>query len=87
MDWLEAAGIYDIEENGEWVYFVATTAQAESLLDAKFTIYRHVLSNIDKVRILHYSVPDELHRYIDMIQPTTRFGDLHPQRSQVLDVK
>ena len=87
MDWLETAGIYNIEENGEWINFVTTTAQAESLLDTRFAIYRHELSNIDKVRTLRYSVPDDLHRYIDMIQPTTRFGDVRPQGSQVLDVK
>jgi tripeptidyl-peptidase-1 len=87
MDWLQAEGVYDIEDKGEWINFVATTAQAESLLDTKFAIYHHELSNIDKVRTLHYSVPDDLHRYIDMIQPTTRFGDVRPQRSQVLDVK
>lgn len=31
-------------------------------------------------------MPEQLHAYIDMIQPTTRFGDYEPQRSQVLDV-
>lgn len=57
------------------------------MLDTKFAVYRHELSNIDKVRTLRYSVPGDLHRHIDMIQPTTRFGDVRPQRSQVLDVK
>ena len=46
IEWLQTAGIYDIEENGEWINFVATTAQAESLLDTKFATYRHELSNI-----------------------------------------
>ena len=31
------------------INFVATTAQAEELLDTKFAIYRNEFSNIDKV--------------------------------------
>ena len=31
-------------------------------------------------------MPEELHQYIDMVQPTTRFGQMRPERSQVLDV-
>jgi tripeptidyl-peptidase-1 len=46
MEWLETAGVYDIEDSGEWINFVATTTQAESLLDTKFATYRHELSNI-----------------------------------------
>lgn len=41
----------------------------------------------DKVRALQYSIPEQLHSYIDMVQPTTRFGSYEPQRSQVLDIE
>jgi len=39
----------------------------------------------ERVRTLRYSVPDGLHHYIDMIQPTTRFGQVRPQISHVLE--
>ncbi|KAL1621006.1 Tripeptidyl-peptidase sed2 [Neofusicoccum ribis] len=86
--WLEASGVAseDIEDDGEWINFVATVSQAEEMMATKFNIYRsEIRKNIQKVRTLEYSIPAELHDYINMIQPTTRFAQIRPERSQVLD--
>lgn len=88
VSWLEASGINgdDIEDDGEWINFVATVSQAEKMMDTKFNVYRsEIRKNIQKVRTLQYSIPTELHEYINMIQPTTRFAQIRPERSQVLD--
>lgn len=42
--------------------------------------------DIERIRTLHYSVPENLHQYIDMIQPTTRFGHFQPKMKHVPDV-
>lgn len=88
MRWLEESGVrsQDIEEDGEWINFIAPVSTAEEMMDAQFTTYRSVLQpNIQKTRTLQYSVPGELHNFIDMIQPTTRFGQIRAQLSQYLN--
>ncbi|KAI1110329.1 subtilisin-like protein [Nemania sp. NC0429] len=84
LSWLRAAGIdeADIEEDGEWVNFKTTVAKAADLLDAEFSVYSHVGSVRESVRTLRYSVPEEVRSHITMIQPTTRFGQIRPQRIQ-----
>ncbi|KAH7053096.1 tripeptidyl-peptidase-like protein [Macrophomina phaseolina] len=85
--WLEASGVDsdDIEDDGDWINFVATVGQAEKMMDTKFNVYRsEIRKDVEKIRTLQYSIPTELHEYINMIQPTTRFAQIRPQRSQVL---
>lgn len=86
--WLEASGIEseDIEDDGDWINFVATVSQAEKMMDTKFNVYRsEIRKNVQKIRTLEYSIPTELHEFINMIQPTTRFAQIRPERSQILD--
>lgn len=54
LGWLRAAGIdeADIEEDGEWVNFKTTVARAADLLDAEFSVYRHVGTVKESVRTL-----------------------------------
>ncbi|KAF2138489.1 uncharacterized protein K452DRAFT_256012 [Aplosporella prunicola CBS 121167] len=88
LDWLQSSGIKDenIENDGEWINFDATVSQAEKMMDTKFNTYRsQIRKNIQKVRTLRYSVPAEIKEHIKMIQPTTRFAQIRPERSQVLD--
>lgn len=87
VEWLNSTGIQDINDDGEWIEFTATVEQAEELLDTQFAVYRNDRFDIDKVRTLQYSVPEQLHDLIDMIEPTIRFGEYQPLRSQVLDVE
>ncbi|KAI9755282.1 MAG: Phospholipase D1 [Chaenotheca gracillima] len=89
LNWLDASGIpaEDIEDDGEWVNFNASVSQAEKMLDTKFYWYQNSINQAERIRTLEYSVPASLHQYIDMIQPTTRFGQIRTQRSLVNDKK
>ncbi|TKA30653.1 hypothetical protein B0A50_02373 [Salinomyces thailandicus] len=88
LAWLFEAGIdsEDIEDDGEWINFYASVQRAEDMLDTQFDVYHSDVLG-DRIRTLEYSLPDKLQRHIDMVQPTTRFGQGRPQWSQVLDTK
>lgn len=47
-EWLSNAGITEIEDDGEWVSFVATVKEAEELLDTQFAVYRNEKFNIGR---------------------------------------
>ncbi|XDG04152.1 hypothetical protein ABKA04_003767 [Annulohypoxylon sp. FPYF3050] len=88
LDWLRSAGIpsSNIENDGEWINFKTTVLRASSLLNTHFEVYKNAGTNVQRVRTLHYSVPDEVRSHITMIQPTTRFGQMKPQAVQVYEV-
>ncbi|KAH9841203.1 Tripeptidyl-peptidase sed4 [Teratosphaeria destructans] len=75
--WLQQAGAQDIAWDGHAVSFVSTVQQANSLLEAEFSLY----SNGDtvKLRTTRYSIPDDLSGAIDLISPTTYFGSTTAQ--------
>lgn len=87
LTWLQSRGIQseDIEDDGDWINFSAPTVEAERILDTKFHYYSNPVSNIERIRTLHYSIPAALHKYVQMIQPTTRFGQIKAQRSNVYE--
>lgn len=39
-EWLSTAGVSGVEDDGEWISFIATVEQAEELLDTQFMVYR-----------------------------------------------
>ncbi|KAI6089848.1 subtilisin-like protein [Hypoxylon rubiginosum] len=88
LEWLETSGVpsSDIENNGEWVNFKTTVRKAASLLKTDFQVYNHVGTDAQRVRTLHYSVPEEVRSHITMIQPTTRFGQIRPQAVEIFEV-
>ena len=85
QEWLLSRGVpaSHIEDDGDWINFYAFTGHAEKLLNTQFHYYRNEMADIERIRTLRYSVPAHLHQYIHMIQPTTRFGQIQPQRSTV----
>jgi tripeptidyl-peptidase-1 len=88
LDWLKSSGVAeeDIEENGEWINFVAPVSTAEKMMDTTFKTYQSLVrKEMKRIRTMHYSVPVELREHIDMIQPTTRFGQIKPEFSQIID--
>ncbi|KAI9887170.1 MAG: vesicle formation at the endoplasmic reticulum [Watsoniomyces obsoletus] len=105
LGWLGTVGVQRIEDDVEWISFVATVRQAENLLDTTFYRFRNgdddqfesllnptsrQLRNDDEaeqIRTLQYSLPPNLHQYINTIQPTTRFIQLRAARSTVHEVK
>ncbi|USP78331.1 Tripeptidyl-peptidase SED2 [Curvularia clavata] len=86
LSWLEESGIEakDIENDGEWINFYAPVKRAEQMMGTNFKTYQsEAHSNIRKIRSLGYSVPKNVRDDIDIIQPTTRFGQIQPEFSQV----
>ncbi|KAJ5486893.1 hypothetical protein N7530_001193 [Penicillium desertorum] len=78
-DWLESAGITRIEQDADWMTFYTTVETANELLAANFQFYANSAKHIERLRTLQYSVPEALMPHINMIQPTTRFGQLRVQ--------
>lgn len=88
LNWLKEAGVPsdDIVDDGEWINFVALVSTAEEMMDTTFKTYQSLVrQDIKKIRTLHYSVPKVVREHIDMIQPTTRFGQIRPQISHIID--
>ncbi len=72
LSWLEGSGvsISDIENDGDWIHFYVSVAQANSMMSATFHVYGSFMDNSEKIRTLHYSVPADVAEHITMIQPT-----------------
>ncbi|RMZ36123.1 tripeptidyl-peptidase sed3 [Aspergillus flavus] len=81
LSWLKAAHITatSINKHTGWITFTVPVSQAEQLLRTRFYTFEHKKSRATVVRTLKYSVPKELRSFVQMIQPTTRFGQLMPQ--------
>ncbi|RAL12861.1 S53 family peptidase [Aspergillus homomorphus CBS 101889] len=80
-EWLESAGISDIEQDSDWINFRTTVDGANSLLDADFKWYVSEDTDIRRLRTLAYSIPEGVAPHVNMIQPTTRFGQVKPNRA------
>ncbi|KAH7136164.1 tripeptidyl-peptidase-like protein [Dendryphion nanum] len=88
LEWLETSGIEteDIENNGEWINFVVPVSKAEKMMDTTFKTYQSLVrEDIKQIRAIHYSVPKNVREHIDLIQPTTRFGQIRPQVNHIID--
>ena len=85
LQWLQAEGVpsSDIEDDGDWINFHVAATEAERILDTQFYYYSNSVNGVERIRTLQYSVPQPLHKHIHMIQPTTRFGQINPQRSTI----
>lgn len=88
LAWLKESGVEskDIANDGEWINFVAPVSTAEAMMDTTFKTYQSLVrDDIQKVRALQYSVPEDVREHIDLIQPTTRFGQVEAQISLIHD--
>jgi tripeptidyl-peptidase-1 len=83
--WLRSAKVpaNAIKSDGNWISFMMPISQAEELLKTKFFYFHYRYQQSTAVRTLEYSVPKDLHPYIQLIQPTTRFGNFGPQKSMI----
>jgi tripeptidyl-peptidase-1 len=89
LSWLKSEEVSDdlIEDDGDWVKFTVPVKQAERILKTRFYYFHHKTNGMYKIRTLEYSVPRIIRPYIQLIQPTTRFGEVKPQKSFVLEQK
>jgi tripeptidyl-peptidase I len=72
VNWLKSEGVTQIQSDGTWVRFVANIETANRLLAADFQQYER--DGVKKIRTTAYSLPEDLHQHIDIIHPTTFFG-------------
>ena len=84
--WLRSAKIpvNAINSDGNWISFTISISQAEQLLETEFFYFHHQAQQRTAIRTLGYSVPNDLHPYIQLIQPTTRFGNFGSQKSTIV---
>ncbi|KAJ5594651.1 Peptidase S8/S53 subtilisin/kexin/sedolisin [Penicillium hispanicum] len=82
-EWLEDAGITDIQRDADWMTFYTTVETANDLLDANFQYYHNDAQHVERLRTLEYSIPDSLVSHVSLITPTTRFGQLHSNRATI----
>ncbi|MCJ1442716.1 MAG: hypothetical protein MMC23_003213 [Stictis urceolatum] len=71
------------QKEAEWVNFHTTAEKADQLLNTTFSWYKNDVSGHTVLRTLEYSVPDAIAEHIDLVQPTTRFGQVQQQRSTI----
>jgi tripeptidyl-peptidase-1 len=79
MRWIQSAGITDIQDDGDWIHLNAPVEKAERLLKTDFHIYEHQATGERRIRTLGYQVPVSVQQYIDLVQPTTMFGQMRKQ--------
>ncbi|KAI0468320.1 tripeptidyl-peptidase [Xylaria cf. heliscus] len=86
ISWLSKSNIKPLVNN-DWITFSTNVETANELLNTTFAWYQYEKGGSPKLRTLDYSVPDELAKNIDLIQPTTRFGQLGARKSTIFDMQ
>ncbi|KAI1639158.1 tripeptidyl-peptidase 1 [Biscogniauxia mediterranea] len=86
VDWLASSNIKALVDN-DWITFSTTVETANELLDTTFAWYQYESGGSPKLRTLSYSVPDDVAGHVDLIQPTTRFGQLGAKRSTIFEMQ
>ncbi len=76
----------ELQMRNDWITFTTTTSKANALLNSSFAWYQYQGGGDPKLRTLSYSVPDHIVPHIDLVQPTTRFGQLGAQRSSIFEM-
>ncbi|KAJ5248197.1 hypothetical protein N7524_012157 [Penicillium chrysogenum] len=87
--WLRSENVpaNSINLDGHWVSFIVPIFQAERMLKTQFFYFHQQGQENPAIRTLGYSVPRALRSHIQLIQPTTLFGNLVPQKSPVFKQK
>ncbi|KAK3386632.1 peptidase S8/S53 domain-containing protein [Podospora didyma] len=83
--WLVKHGIEPSVDN-DWVSFTTTVGRANELLGTTFRWFEYAGGGGAKLRTLSYNVPDEVAAHIDLVQPTTRFGQLGAKKSPIFEM-
>ncbi|KAI0199902.1 peptidase S8/S53 domain-containing protein [Astrocystis sublimbata] len=86
VNWLSKKDVKSAVNN-DWITFSTTVEKANELLNTTFAWYQYEKGGSPKLRTLDYSIPDELASQIDLIQPTTRFGQLGARKSSIFDMQ
>lgn len=85
--WLASHGVAPAVVDNDWLTISTDVATADALLDTQFAWYEYEHgTDGKKLRTLSYSVPDDVAEHVDLVQPTTRFGQLGAKRSTIFDM-
>ncbi|KAI9045526.1 S53 family peptidase [Aspergillus affinis] len=68
-----------LDIHGNWITFTVPLYQAEVLLKTRFYNFYNRVTGAMVIRTLEYSVPEEIYPFVQLVQPTTRFGRLVSQ--------
>lgn len=71
--WIATADAKNVDYSSGVVSFSTSISKANELLNTKFGLYTN--GKTSKVRTLSYSLPEELVDSIDLVTPTTMFGE------------
>ncbi|KAJ5600925.1 Peptidase S8/S53 subtilisin/kexin/sedolisin [Penicillium hetheringtonii] len=82
-NWLEEAGVKDIQHDADWLTIHTTVEKANDLLDANFQYYVNRNQHVERLRTLEYSLPKEVIPHVNLVSPTTRFGQIRPNRATI----
>ena len=85
ISWLQDYNITTIDDEGDWVNFKTDVVTANAMLDTTFQWFQSDYKGLQRLRTLRYSVPKEVAEHVNLIQPTTRFGNMRPMRSLILE--
>jgi tripeptidyl-peptidase I len=80
--WLREKDIQFSSDN-DWIIVRTDVGRANELLSSRFSWYQHDSDSNPVLRTLFYSVPDDVASFVDLVQPTTRFGQLGAQKSSI----
>ena len=83
LQWLTGEGVpvTNIRDDGDWIQFQVSVGEAERMLGTRFHYFSHSVEQLEIIRTLRYSVPQKIHKYIQLVQPTTRFPQIRAQYS------
>jgi len=76
--WLRSEGVEHIQSDGTWITFAAPILTANRLLSTTFRRYEQ--NGMSKIRTTQYSLPEDVSEHIDIIHPTTFFGQTVAQK-------
>ncbi|VDB84586.1 unnamed protein product [Peniophora sp. CBMAI 1063] len=86
-EWLEEMGFGEGEAEWsvarDWVLVKVPVGLAEDMLDTTFHTWQHTSSGAYTVRTTSYALPKHVHPHIELVYPTTYFGDMRPMSSTV----
>ncbi|KAI1180076.1 peptidase S8/S53 domain-containing protein [Nemania sp. FL0916] len=79
--WLKSHGVEHIDEQGYDVKFAAPVGTVDRLLNTTFAYY--TIAGSRKLRTTEYSVPEHIAPFVQLIHPTTFFGQTQSHRMPI----
>lgn len=62
-----------ISPGGDWLAIQVPVSKANEMLDADFSTFTHDASGVQSVRVLQYSIPEDLVDHLQLVHPTISF--------------